>query len=127
MFGINKLKKEKIDFFTNVLKFIKSNAIALFNKTSLVSQSGGQTSRVDSLENCLYKLKVKQKKKKMEQLFLFSDAFFPFTDSLKFVKNQKLRIDIYAPMGSKNDLLIEKFVKENKLNFFKLSDRHFKH
>ena len=63
----------------------------------------------------------------MEQLFLFSDAFFPFTDSLKFVKNQKLKIDIYAPMGSKNDLLIEKFVKDNKLNFFKLSDRHFKH
>ena len=127
VFGINKLKKEKIDFFTSVLKFIKSNAVALFNETSLVSQSGGQTSRVDSLENCLYKLKVKQKEKKMEQLFLFSDAFFPFTDSLKFLKSQKLRIDIYAPMGSKNDLLIEKFVKENKLNFFKLSNRHFKH
>ncbi len=127
IFGVNKLKEEKIYFFTNVLKFIKSNAIALFNQTSLVSQSGGQTSRVDSLENCLYKLKVKQKERKIEQLFLFSDAFFPFADSLKLIKKEKLKVDIYAPMGSKNDSIIEKFIKKNKLNFFQLSDRHFKH
>tara|TARA_A100001015_G_scaffold114800_1_gene127451 strand:- start:1747 stop:3216 length:1470 start_codon:yes stop_codon:yes gene_type:complete len=127
IFGINKLKDEKIEFFTNVLKFIKSNAIAVFNQTSLVSQSGGQTSRIDSLENCLYKLKLKQKKIKIRQLFLFSDAFFPFVDSLMLIKSEKFKIDIYAPMGSKNDAIIEKFVKLNKLNFFKLSDRHFKH
>ena len=127
IFGVNKLQKEKIDFFINVLKFIKSNAIAVFDRTSLLSQSGGQTSRVDSIENCLYKLKLKQKKKKNEQLFLFSDAFFPFTDNLEFIKNEKIKVDIYAPMGSKNDMLIEKYIKEHKLNFFMLSDRHFKH
>ena len=127
IYGVNKLRKEKIDFFINVLKFIKSNAIAIFDSTSLVSQSGGQTSRVGSLETCLYKLKLKRLKKKTNQLFLFSDAFFPFTDSLEFIKNIKLKVDVYAPMGSKNDTLIEQFIKKNKLNFFKLSDRHFKH
>ena len=127
VFGINKLEAEKINFFTNVMKFIKSNAIAIFDQTSLVSQSGGQTSRVDSLVNCIYKYKVRHKNKKMGKLFLFSDAFFPFTDSLKILKNEKLKIDVYAPMGSKNDSHIKRFVKENKLNFFKLSDRHFKH
>ncbi len=127
IYGVNKLRKEKIDFFINVLKFIKSNAIAIFDSTSLVSQSGGQTSRVGSLESCLYKLKLKRLKKKTNQLFLFSDAFFPFTDSLEFIKNIKLKVDVYAPMGSKNDTLIEQFIKKNKLNFFKLSDRHFKH
>ncbi len=125
--GKNNLNKEKIDFFVNVLRFIKSNAIALFNETSLVSQSGGQTSRLDSLKNCLLKLKQKKKKTKIGKLYLFSDAFFPFTDTLKLIKSEKLRIDVYAPMGSKNDSLIEKFVKENKFNFIKLSDRHFKH
>ena len=30
-------------------------------------------------------------------------------------------------MGSQNDAKIEAYVKKNKLNFFKLSDRHFKH
>ena len=127
IYGVNRLNSEKINFFTNVLKIIKSNAIALFDQTSLVSQSGGQTSRVDSLENCLYKFKLKQKKKRNCKLFLFSDAFFPFTDSLNLIKKEKMKIDVYAPMGSKNDILIEKFVKKNKLNFFKLSDRHFKH
>ena len=32
---------KKIDFFVNVLKNIKSNAIALFDQNSLISQSGG--------------------------------------------------------------------------------------
>ena len=127
IFGVNKLTKEKIDFFTNVLKFVKSNAIALFNNSSLVSQSGGQTSRVDALQNCLYKFKLKHKKKKDDILFLFSDAFFPFTDSLELINRNKFKIDVYAPMGSKNDLIIKEFVRKNKINFFKLSDRHFKH
>tara|TARA_B100000575_G_scaffold117588_1_gene93610 strand:+ start:629 stop:2098 length:1470 start_codon:yes stop_codon:yes gene_type:complete len=127
VYGKNKLNDEKINFFTNVLKVIKSNAIALFDQTSLVSQSGGQTSRIDSLENCLYKFNLKQKRKKNIKLFLFSDGFFPFTDSLKLIKNKNLKIDVYTPMGSINDSLIEKFVKENKLNFFKLNNRHFKH
>ena len=127
IFGVNKLSIEKFDFFINVLKFIKSNAIAIFDHSSLISQSGGQTSRVDSLENCLYKFKIRQKKKKKTRLFLFSDAFFPFIDSLKLIKNEKLNIDVYAPMGSKNDLHIINFVKENKINFFEISDRHFKH
>ena len=30
-------------------------------------------------------------------------------------------------MGSKNDEKINSYIKKNKLNFFRLSDRHFKH
>ena len=111
----------------NILKYIKSNAIALFDNDSLVSQSGGQTSRVDALQNCFYKLKQKHDFKKFKDLSLFSDAFFPFTDSLEFIKKEKIKINIYAPMGSQNDEKIISFVKKNKLNFFKMSDRHFKH
>jgi phosphoribosylaminoimidazolecarboxamide formyltransferase/IMP cyclohydrolase len=125
--GTNMLKKDQINFFVNILKYIKSNAIALFDKDSLVSQSGGQTSRVDALENCFYKLKKKHDYKKFRKLFLFSDAFFPFTDSLEFIKKEKVKIDIFAPMGSQNDKKIESYVKKNELNFFSLSDRHFKH
>ena len=125
--GKNKLDKEKLGFFINILKNIKSNAIALFNRDSLISQSGGQTSRVDALQICLNKLKYKDKTKKIETLFLFSDAFFPFTDSLSIIQKQKCQIDIYAPMGSKSDSKIINYVKKNKLKFFKLSERHFKH
>ncbi len=125
--GKNKLDKEKLGFFVNVLKNIKSNAIALFDQDSLVSQSGGQTSRVDALEICLRKFKYQNYANKNKNLFLFSDAFFPFTDSLSIIKRQKIKIDIYAPMGSKNDSKICNYVKKHELKFFKLSDRHFKH
>ena len=80
--GNNKLSEEKINFFVNVLKNIKSNAIALFDEDSLISQSGGQTSRIDALQNCLYKFKLKYYLKKLKKGYLFSDAFFPFIDSL---------------------------------------------
>ncbi len=125
--GKNKLDKEKLGFFVNVLKNIKSNAIALFDQDSLVSKSGGQTSRVDALEICLRKFKYQNDTNKNKNLFLFSDAFFPFTDSLSIIKRQRINIDIYAPMGSKNDSKICNYVKKHKLKFFKLSDRHFKH
>ena len=127
IYGNNKLNKDQLNFFVNILKYIKSNAIALFDNDSLVSQSGGQTSRVDALQNCFYKLKQKHDCKKFKYLSLFSDAFFPFTDSLEFIKKEKIKINIYAPMGSQNDEKIISFVKKNKLNFFKMSDRHFKH
>ena len=127
IYGKSKLNKDKLNFFVNILKYIKSNAIALFDNDSLVSQSGGQTSRVDALQNCFYKLKLKHDYKKFKNLSLFSDAFFPFTDSLEFIKKEKMKVSIFAPMGSQNDEKIESFAKKNKLNFFKLSDRHFKH
>ncbi len=127
IYGNSKLNKDQLNFFVNILKYIKSNAIALFDRNSLISQSGGQTSRVDALQNCFYKLKLKHDHKKLKNLSLFSDAFFPFTDSLDFIKKESIRVNIYAPMGSQNDDKIESFVKKNKLNFFKLSDRHFKH
>ena len=127
IYGNNKLNKDQLNFFVNILKYIKSNAIALFDNDSLVSQSGGQTSRVDALQNCFYKLKQKHDCKKFKYLSLFSDAFFPFTDSLEFIKKEKIKINTYAPMGSQNDEKIISFVKKNKLNFFKMSDRHFKH
>ena len=127
IYGKNQLSKEQLDFFVNIIKYIKSNAIAVFDKDGLISQSGGQTSRVDALQNCFYKLKIKHDYKKLKNLFLFSDAFFPFTDSLEFIKKENLKVNIYAPMGSQNDLKIEAFVKKNKINFFRLSDRHFKH
>ena len=127
IYGKNSLKKDQLNFFVNILKYIKSNAIALFDKDSLVAQSGGQTSRIDALQNCFYKLKLKHDYKKLKGLSLFSDAFFPFTDSLKLIKKENMKIDIFAPMGSQNDEKIEAYVKKNKLNFFRLSDRHFKH
>mgnify|MGYP001387167716 CR=1 FL=1 len=125
--GKNLLNKEQSNFFINVLKSVKSNAITIFDKDSLLSQSGGQTSRIDALENCIKKLKSKHQIKKNQKLFLFSDAFFPFTDSIKCIIKTKLNIDCYVPMGSLNDEKIKNYVKKVNLNYFSINNRHFKH
>ena len=125
--GKTSLNKNELNFFITILKNIKSNTIAIFDKNSLLAQSGGQTSRIDALENCLSKLKQKHPSSKKSKLFLFSDAFFPFTDSLTLINKANLNMDVVAPMGSINDDKIIKFVKDSKINFFQLSDRHFKH
>ena len=127
IFGKNLLSKEKVNFFINVLKLVKSNAIAIFDNNSLLSQTGGQTSRIDALENCIFKLKFKHQVNPSKNLFLFSDAFFPFIDSLKLIQKSKFKLSCYAPMGSINDDKIKKFITSKKLNFFCLSQRHFKH
>ena len=66
----------------------------MFDKDRLISQSGGQTSRIDALQNCFYKLKLKHEYKKFKNLSLFSDAFFPFTDSLELIKKENLKVMI---------------------------------
>jgi len=75
IYGKNSLDEERSTFFIHVLKFIKSNAIAIFDQDSLISQSGGQTSRIDAIKNCIDKLKAKNKLKNDQKIFLFSDAF----------------------------------------------------
>ena len=127
IFGKNILDNENMSFFINVLKVVKSNAIAIFDSESLLSQAGGQTSRIDALKSCMTKLKARHKNQLSKKLFLFSDAFFPFTDSLKFINQSKLKLHCFVPMGSKNDSAIKNFIIKNEINFFCLSHRHFKH
>ena len=79
------------------------------------------------MQNCINKLREQKDTKIYKTLFLFSDAFFPFTDSLSIIRGQKYKINIYAPMGSKNDSKVYNYIKKYKLNFFKLTDRHFRH
>jgi len=125
--GNNISKDIEIKFFTHVLKFVKSNAIAIFDNEKLLSQCGGQTSRIDALNNAINKLKQLHKVNLKKQMFLFSDAFFPFEDSLELILKTKLNIKIFVPMGSINDNKIISFAKKNKMHLHELNHRHFKH
>lgn len=120
-------KKLETKFFIHVSKFVKSNAITIFDDERLLSQSGGQTSRIEALDNSLRKLKKLHKKDLSKQMYLVSDAFFPFEDSLKFILKTKLKIKIFVPMGSINDDKIVFFAKKNKINLYEINHRHFKH
>ena len=125
--GININKNIEIAFFTHVLKFVKSNAIAIFDDKKLLSQCGGQTSRIDALSNAIGKLKSMHKDSLRKNIYLISDAFFPFEDSLKLILKTKLNIKVFAPMGSINDKKIINFAKKNKMSLYELNHRHFKH
>ena len=125
--GSNLKKDIEIKFFIHVLKFVKSNAIAIFDKEKLLSQCGGQTSRIDALHNTINKLKQLHKGNLKKQLYLISDAFFPFQDSLKFILSTKLNIKIFTPMGSINDHKIIAYAKKNKMSLYEINHRHFKH
>ena len=120
-------KDIEIKFFTHVLKFVKSNAIAIFDSEKLLSQCGGQTSRIDALKNAINKLKQLHNVSSKKQIFLFSDAFFPFEDSLKLILKTQLNIKVFTPMGSINDTKIISFAKKNKMSFYEINNRHFKH
>ena len=124
----NYLNKDlKIEFFIHVLKFVKSNAIAIFDKEKLLSQCGGQTSRIDALRNSIIKLKQLHSGNLNKPLYLISDAFFPFEDSLKYIQSTKLNINVFAPMGSINDHKIITYAEKNKMTLYELNHRHFKH
>ena len=125
--GRNLNKDLNIKFFIHVLKFVKSNAIAIFDNEKLLSQCGGQTSRIDSLRNSINKLKQLHKINFNKPLYLISDAFFPFEDSLKYIQSTKLNINIFAPMGSINDHKIITYAEKNKMTLYELNHRHFKH
>ena len=82
---------------------------------------------MDSLKFAIEKLKKLPKNKLKEHLYLISDAFFPFEDSLKLIIKSKLNITIFTPLGSINDIKIISFAKKNKLNLYEINHRHFKH
>lgn len=125
--GNNYSKNLEIKFFIHVSKFVKSNAIAIFDNEKLLSQCGGQTSRIDALNNAMSKLRQLHKKKLKKPLYLISDAFFPFEDSLKFILSTKFDIKVFVPMGSINDNKIITFAKKNKISLYEINHRHFRH
>jgi phosphoribosylaminoimidazolecarboxamide formyltransferase/IMP cyclohydrolase len=125
--GSNLSKNLDIKFFIHVLKFVKSNAIAIFDKEKLLSQCGGQTSRIDALHNTINKLKELHEVNLKKPLYLISDAFFPFEDSLKYIRSVKLNIKIFVPMGSINDNKIITYARKNKMTLYEVNHRHFKH
>ena len=97
IFGKNKLKKERIDFFIGVLKYIKSNAILIAKDCATLSVGAGQVSRVDSVDIALGKLNGSP-----DGAVLFSDAFFPFRDSIDRIAQAGIK-SIVQPGGSVKD------------------------
>lgn len=114
---------EDLQFGWNIVKHVKSNAIAVVRDGHTVGVGAGQTNRVGSAEIAL---KEAQAAGFTEGLILASDGFLPFGDTVELAAKYGVAA-IVQPGGSIRDE--ESIVKANELGIPMLFTgvRHFKH
>ena len=113
-------------FAFNVCRFVKSNAIVLANKDTTIGIGSGQTSRLDSCEIAINKMKKFHKEKKGDEIIAASDAFFPFVDGIEKLVQSGVSA-IIQPYGSIRDKEIIKFANKTNTILVFSKTRHFKH
>lgn len=122
--NIDNVMKRDLEFGWEVIKSIKSNAIVAVDGMRVISSSGGQPNRVDSVKLCLER--AKKADKITEKTILISDGFFPFKDSMELIHEYGINI-VAAPMGSIRDEEVIDYAKKNGMVFVKVNERAFKH
>ncbi|MDQ8039756.1 MAG: bifunctional phosphoribosylaminoimidazolecarboxamide formyltransferase/IMP cyclohydrolase [Rickettsiella sp.] len=84
-------------FAWQIVKYLKSNAIAITKNHVTLGLSGGHVSRIDALKFALHK-----SSNSLTDAVLASDAFFPFRDSIDALANTGIKA-IIQPGGSVRD------------------------
>lgn len=114
---------EDLQFGWNIVKHVKSNAIAVVRDGHTIGVGAGQTNRVGSAEIAL---KEAQAAGFTSGLILASDGFLPFGDTVELAAKYGVAA-IVQPGGSIRDE--ESIVKANELGIPMLFTgiRHFKH
>jgi len=117
-----KLLNDMIFAYT-VSKYLNSNAIVVAQNLSTVGIGSGQTSRLDSAE-----LAIKRMRKigKTKNVVMASDGFFPFPDIVKLCAKNMIYW-IIQPGGSKNDSSVIEMSNKKKISMVFTGIRHFKH
>ncbi len=111
-------------FAFNVCKYAKSNAIVLASNQSTVGIGSGQTSRLDSCQIAVNKMKKFNQIPK--DLVAASDAFFPFVDGIEKLVQSGVKA-IIQPSGSIRDKEIINFANETNTVLLFSNTRHFRH
>jgi len=104
-----------------VIRFLKSNSIALFKDLMMVGASAGQPSRVDAT-----RIAIAKAGKLASGSILVSDAFFPFADSVELAHKAGVAV-LAAPSGSIRDHEVIDRANSLKLCLVFLPHRHFCH
>ena len=111
-------------FAFNVCRYVKSNAIVLASNETTVGIGSGQTSRLDSCEIAINKMK--KFNLKSDNLVAASDAFFPFVDGIEKLVQSGVRA-VIQPSGSIRDKEIINFANETDTVLLFSKTRHFRH
>lgn len=115
---------ENLIFGFSSIRFLKSNAILITEGKKFISFGSGQTSRIDAMKIALEK--AKEKGANLQNCILFSDAFFPFPDSIALASQYGVK-NIVAPCGSIKDPEVTNSAKEFGINLIFTKTRHFAH
>ncbi|MBP7652496.1 bifunctional phosphoribosylaminoimidazolecarboxamide formyltransferase/IMP cyclohydrolase [Candidatus Dependentiae bacterium] len=107
-----------------ICKSLKSNAIVITKNNMLIGACGGQPNRIESIE-----ISVANARKfgfNLENSVLVSDGFFPFTDSVEYVKKFGIKT-IVQPGGSKKDKEVIEYCEKYEIALILTGRRHFLH
>ncbi len=111
-------------FANKIVKHTKSNAIVLAKNKQLIASGVGQTSRVDALKQAIEK--AKNFKFDLNGAVMASDAFFPFSDSVKIADKEGIKA-VIQPGGSIRDKESIDYCNKAGMAMVFTGKRHFKH
>ena len=120
-------------FGMHAVRQVKSNAIVAVRKTKgcfqLLGIGAGQPNRLNSIRLALEKTAAnlnEEGKNNMDDVILFSDAFFPFEDNVELSNQYGIKV-IVQPGGSIRDKQIIQKCDQIGINMIFTGIRHFKH
>lgn len=113
--------QEDLNFGVTLIRFLKSNAIAVVKDLALVGTGTGQPSRVGAV-----KLALGRAGKRATGAVLVSDAFFPFADSVELAASANIAA-VVAPSGSIRDHEVIERANQLGICLVFLPHRHFYH
>ena len=120
----NKFQLKNLIFAFNICRYVKSNAIVLVSESATVGIGSGQTSRLDSCQIAINKMKKFQNLDK--DIVAASDAFFPFVDGIEKLVQSGVSA-VIQPSGSIRDREIIKFANQTDTILIFSKTRHFRH
>lgn len=117
---------EDLMFAWKVVKFVKSNGIALAKDKQTVGIGPGQVNRIWSTKQCVEHAEELIGKDATQNAVLASDAFFPFDDCVEAAHAAGITA-IIQPGGAKKDQLSIDKCNEYGMTMIFTHMRHFKH
>ena len=121
-------EKEDLVFAYKVVKHVRSNAIVIAKNKTTVGIGSGNTSRVDSVQFAIIKAKrsFSGKRDNLLGAVMASDAFFPFSDSIKIAAKANIKA-IIQPGGSISDNKVIEETDKEKISMVFTGKRCFSH
>ena len=121
---LNEQDKRGLSFAWRVCASLKSNAIAITSTNQSLGLGMGQVNRVDAVKQAFGR--ASQLHPREKSLYLASDAFFPFSDSVELAAKNGAKA-IVQPGGSIKDNEIIAKARELNVSMAFTGQRHFRH